>query len=153
MLVSRTSTRHNRVGNAGNGYSRSYVGAITYTLAFRPITYLTPFCFPIPYPLQPQSQHTRSISSPNFPPPRIQYTSRPSPYVTSTPYAPPPGSTVVRPWDPCIGGTMCYKPLGSGVMQFFIFEGEVVGYWECFKAWRKNRGEGRRNGVYSNRGS
>ncbi|KIM75626.1 hypothetical protein PILCRDRAFT_668574 [Piloderma croceum F 1598] len=73
-------------------------------------------------------QHARSISNPNFPPHRTQYAPSPSPsaYPTSTPHGPPPGSTVVRPGDPRIGGTMCYKCLGSGVVQFFIFEDVCV---------------------------
>jgi hypothetical protein len=131
-------------------YSRPYVGAITYTPwsnsfasgsssrsnthfqrplpAFRPPQHLLRSSVSQSHiHTQPQSQHARSVSSLNFPPPpRIQYTFFPSPYATSTPHAPSPGNTVVRPGDPRIGGTMCYKCLGSGVVQFFIFEDVCV---------------------------
>jgi hypothetical protein len=44
----------------------------------------------------------------------------------ATPYAPvthpPPGSTVVRPGDPRIGGRLCHKCLGRGTVPFLIFE-------------------------------
>ena len=89
------------------------------------------------------SQHARTVSSPNIPPPpRVQYT---SPYTTSTLHAPPPGSTVVRPGDPRIGGTMCYKCLGSGVVQFLIFEDVCVvcgGVGRVFLGglWRRREG-------------
>lgn len=35
---------------------------------------------------------------------------------------PPPGSTVVSPGDPRIGGRLCYKCSGSGVVPFMLFD-------------------------------
>ncbi|KIM79166.1 hypothetical protein PILCRDRAFT_570608 [Piloderma croceum F 1598] len=120
-------------------YSRPYVDAITYTpwssssASVSGSTSRSNAHFQRPLPAfntsytlhtsasqsHPPSQHACSVSSPNFPPLRIQYAPSPSPHPTSTPHAPPSGSTVVRPGDPRIGGTMCYKCLGSGVVQFF----------------------------------
>jgi hypothetical protein len=41
----------------------------------------------------------------------------------ASPYSlPPPGATIVQPGDHRIGGRICYKCGGSGVVPFFIFD-------------------------------
>lgn len=62
----------------------------------------------------PSSSPLRQYPHPAIPPPQI--------HVTSPYSAPPPGSTVVQPGDPRIGGRLCYKCSGSGVVPFMLFE-------------------------------
>lgn len=63
---------------------------------------------------QLQSPYGHSLSPVSSPPPQLH---------VASPYSlPPPGATIVQPGDPRIGGRICYKCGGRGLVPFFLFD-------------------------------
>ncbi|KII87078.1 hypothetical protein PLICRDRAFT_244054 [Plicaturopsis crispa FD-325 SS-3] len=117
-------------------YARPYSGALAYAPAAPGTsTAGNNFQRPLPSLRPPHLSHPQSQSSSNVGRSRSQHIplTAPRPTTSLSPQMPvhlrstsnpnpPPGSVVVRPGDPRIGGRLCWKCGGRGQTSFLVFE-------------------------------
>lgn len=77
-----------------------------------------------PSPSPWEAYSGRVSSTPCLGGPGAGWDYRPTPNVNFTRGLPPPGSMVVKPGDPRIGGRLCWRCDGSGQVSFLIFDVE-----------------------------